>query len=267
MKKLLFVVLAISFIAISCKKDDEEVVIPVNPYDNITVSQTQETFVLLTTATWCGYCGEWGIPTFEEAFAGEGNIDATRVNGLALHYSSSDPMYLAMSQTLKTQYGIGGPPNLWIEFNNMYNLQPSGWKNAIVNRQAETSVSCGVGMYVEQEGNTFTVYVKAKFFSSLSGTYNIAVYATENNIIASQVDYGSGTTIPSFNHKRVLRGEITADNAYGTQMFSGASPSEYTHSFTYTPASGVVASNVNFVAVIYEMSGGVPISSPNSNTY
>lgn len=265
MKKILLLVLAVSLIAVSCKKDDDEVV--TTPYDSITVSHSQEAFVLLTTATWCGYCGEWGIPTFEEAFAGEGNIDASRVNGVALHYSSSDPMYLAMSQTLKSQYGIGGPPNLWIEFNNAYNLQPSGWKNAIVSRQAQTAVTCGVGLYSERVGDSFSVHVKVEFFSSLSGNYNLAVYAVENNIIASQVDYGTGTTITNYNHKRVLREEIVANNAFGAPMFSGTSPSEFTKSYSYTPATGVNPDNVHFVAVIYEMSSGVPISSPNSNTY
>ncbi|PLW94143.1 MAG: hypothetical protein C0592_03905 [Marinilabiliales bacterium] len=265
MKKFLLLVLAMSFLAVSCKKDNDEV--EATPYDNITVSQTQEAFVLLTTATWCGYCGQWGIPTFEEAFAGDGNIDATRVNGLALHYSSSDPMYLAMSNTLKSQYGIGGPPNLWIEFNNAYNLQPSGWKNAIVQRQAETSVTCGVGLYAEKVGDSFSVHVKVQFFSSLTGTYNLAVYAIENNIVASQVDYGSGTTISNYNHMRVLRGEIVANNYFGGQMFSGTSPSEFTKSYSYTPDAGINSSNVHFVAVIYEMSGGVPVSAPNSNTY
>lgn len=264
MKKSLILLLAISFVMFSCKKDEEEET--PNPYDNITVSQTQEAFVLLTTATWCGYCGEWGIPTFEEAFAGDGGIDASRVNGLALHYSSSDPMYLAMSATLKTEYAIGGPPNLWIDFSNAYNLYPSGWKNAVVSRQAETSVTCGVGLYSELSGATFTIYIKAKFFSALSGTYNIAVYAIENNITASQSHNTQGT-ISNYSHQRVLRAEVTANSAYGTQMFSGSSPAEYTETFTYTPATGVTAANVHFVAVIYEMSSGVPVSTPNSNTY
>jgi Outer membrane protein Omp28 len=256
MKKLLVIMLAMSMAFVACKKEEET-----TPYDNITVAQSQEAFVLLTTATWCVYCGQWGIPTFEEALAGEGSIDAARVNGISLQYSSSDPMYLEMANTLKTQYAIGGPPNVWIEFNNAYNLNPAGWKNAIVTRQAETSVTCGVGMYVEAEAGVYTVYVKANFFSTLSGTYNIAVYAVENHVTATQ----TGST--SDQHERVLRGEITANDAYGTQMFSGSSPEEYTALFTYDPASHISASNVQFVAVIYEMSGGVPVSSPNSNTY
>lgn len=264
MKKELLLLLLLPLVIFSCKKDEEEIV--PNPYDNITVSQTQEAFVLLTTATWCGYCGEWGIPTFEDAFAGTDGIDATRVNGFALHFSTSDVMFEDMSQTIKTQYGIGGPPNLWIEFNNAYNLMPSSWKNAIKTRQSQTAVSCGVGMYVETSGTTFTVYVKSKFFSTLSGTYNLAVYAIENGIVSPQSHNIDGT-INDYVHQRVLRTEITAGSPWGTQLFNGSSAPEYTQQFTYTAPSGVNAANVHFVAVIYQMSGGVPISSPNSNTY
>ncbi len=165
-----------------------------------------------------------------------------------------------MAATLKSEFGIGGPPNLWIEFNNAYNLNPSGWKSAIVTRQAETTVSCGVGMDKEISGNTVTLYVKAKFFSTLSGTYNLAVYAVENHVTATQ----SGMT--SDQHERVLRGEVTADDEYGVQMFSGTSPEEYTNTFTYTPAAGVEISNLQFVAVIYKMENNKAVESPNSNT-
>ena len=262
MKKSIVLILSLILFIAACKKDKDgdPQPEPPGPYDNITVTQTQQAFVLISTATWCSYCGDWGNPTFKAALNGEGNIDAARVNGIALHFSSSDPMYHVFSNTLKTQYGIGGPPNLWIEFDNTYKLQPSGWKNAIVSRQAQTNVSCGIGMAKENSGGNISVKVKAKFFSTLTGTYNLAVYAVENNITATQ----SGST--DNVHHRVLRGEITANNAYGKQIFSGTSPQEFTDTYTYTPASGVVAANVQFVAVIYKMQSGVPVESPNSKT-
>lgn len=247
----------------SCKKDEEP---EPSPYDSITVTQTQEAFVLLTTATWCGYCGEWGIPTFEEAFAGEDGIDAGRVNGLALHYSSSDPMYLAMSQTLKTQYGIGGPPNLWIEFDNTYNLSPTGWKNAIKTRQNQTGPACGIGMLVEYASGTYTVYTKVKYFTTMSGTYNLAIYAVQDGVIHSQSHNTQGT-ISNYEHNEVLRGEITGNTPYGSQLFSGTASGEFTQTYTFTPSSSIQPTNIHFVAVVYEMNGGVPVATVNSNTY
>jgi hypothetical protein len=262
MKKSIILFLSAILITAACKKnkdEDPEPVVP-GPYDNITVLQSQQAFVLISTATWCSYCGDWGNPTFKSALEGEGNIDAARVNGMALHFSTSDPMYHIFSKTLKDEYGIGGPPNLWIEFDNTYKLQPTGWKNAIVSRQAQTNVSCGIGMAKETSGGSIKVKVKVKFFSTLTGRYNLAVYAVENNVTANQ----SGSS--DDKHLRVLRGEIAANNAFGTQIFNGTSPEEYTNTFTFTPQSGVVPSNVQFVAVVYKMVNNVPVESPNSKT-
>ncbi len=264
MKKLLSILALISIVFWSCDKGTDDDPQPDDPFAKITVPTKQEAYVLLTTATWCGYCGDWGIPTFDGAFAGANSIDSTRINGMALHYSSTDPMYLEMSKTMKDAFGIGGPPNLWIEFNNAYNLQPSGWENAIKTRQLQPNPSCGIGLDVKKEGSTFTIYAKVKFFSALSGTYNIAVYVAENDIVSNQAGSSAGA---NHHHKMVLRGEATANTPWGTQMFNGASPGEYTKKFTYSPMPGINAGNLKFVAVVYEMNQGIPVSSPNSNTF
>ncbi len=253
---MLSVVVAFSFSA--CDKDDDD---NGSGASSITVKEEQQAFVLLTTATWCGYCASWGIPTFEGAFNGDDGVDGDRVNGVALHYSDTDPMYHEMAATIKSQFAIGGPPNLWIEFDNTHNLNPGGWVSAIKSRQAENSPDCGIGMNVKQDGNDFTIDVRVKFFNSMSGTYNLAIYISEDGIIANQ----SGGTA-DYVHNHTFRGEVTANNAWGVEMFSGSSPSDFTDSFTYTASGSVVADNVSFVAVVYEMDGGVPVSSPNSNT-
>ncbi|MFC2111365.1 Omp28-related outer membrane protein [Bacteroidota bacterium] len=262
MKKLIFFLLALTIAFAGCKKDKDDDETVDEAFNKITITKTQEAFVMLTTATWCTYCGQWGIPTFDEAFAGESGIDANKVNGAALHYSGSDPMHLTMSETLKTEFGIGGPPNLWIEFDNSYNLQPDGWKSAVKARQSGTNPSCAVGLYKENDGSNIKVYAKVKFYSTLSGTYNLAIYVTESGIIESQ----TGSTTPNnHDHKEVLRGEVTANSPWGVQMFTGSSPEEFTKEFSYTP-SGVDVSNIKFVAVVYKMDNGKPIESTNSNS-
>lgn len=262
MKKLLAALLILALFGVACDKEKDDDT-KNDPYSNITVSNQQEAYVLLTTATWCGYCGSWGIPTFDEAFEGKDGIDKDRINGMALHYSSSDPMYHEMSKTLKDAFGIGGPPNLWIEFDNSYNLKPDGWKTAVKQRQAQPTATCGIGLAIERDGDNFKILTKVKFFESLSGTYNIAIYVAENGIVANQSGSSAGS---NHVHMMTLRGELTANSAWGTQMFSGASPEEYKETFTYSPDINMKADNLKFVAVIYEMSGGKPISSPNSNT-
>ena len=215
----------------------------------------------MTTATWCSYCGDWGIPTFDGAFAGDDNVDTERINGMALHYSGSDPMHHSMAEDLKSSFGIGGPPNLWIEFDNSYNTNPSGWVSAVKDRQSENNPDCGVGLNVNKDGDEFTVDTRVEFFNSMSGTYNLAVYVTEDGIVASQEGSSSDHV-----HKEVLRGEITKGSPWGVEMFSGDSPSDYTDSFNFTADGGLKADNLKFVAVVYEMTNGEPVASPNSNT-
>ncbi len=268
MKKITFIVIVLGLILSACSKDEEDAT--TDPIDNdnanynFAVTDSQEAFTLITTATWCQYCWDWGIPTFEAAFAGENGIDSTKINGFTLHYSNSDPLYLQMASVIKNQFSIGGPPNLWIEFSNAYNLQPGGWRNAIKARQTLTS-SCGVGLNKVLSDSLYKVYVKVNFFSSVEGIYNLAVYAFENGIVEPQIT-PTGIDM-SFVHNRVLRGEITSNSPWGVQIFSGTSASEYKFEYTYTPAANVNIDQVSFVAVIYKMnSNGKPEESPNSNT-
>ncbi len=265
MNKHLLFLLLLPLALISCKKDEPEP----SPYDQITVEQKQEAFVLVTTATWCGYCGEWGIPTFEGAFEGDGGVNSSRVNGLALHYSSSDPMYNVMAANMKTQLAIGGPPNLWVEFDNSYNLSPSGWTNAIKVRQNQASPPCGIGLYSTYEGGKYTIYVKTKYFATMTGTYNLAIYAYQNAVVNQQEINGQPTD-PDYIHNHVLRGEVVSGNTgtWGSQLFSGTSPTEdFTATYTYTPPTSIQPTNIHFAAVIYKMEGGSPVSTVNSNSY
>lgn len=261
MKRFALLLLGLIVAFSACDKEDDDNGNNSSDNSNIDVKEQQEAYVLLTTATWCSYCGDWGIPTFDGAFAGDKGIDADKVNGLALHYSDSDPMYHSMAADMKDEFEIGGPPNLWIEFNNDYNLSPSGWESAVVDRQSESDPDCGVGLNVEQNGNDFTVDVKVEFFKSLSGTYNLAVYVAEDGIVADQ----SGSSADHV-HKEILRGEITNGTAWGVEMFSGDESGDYTESFEFTADGELVADNLKFVAVVYEMESGSPVASPNSNT-
>lgn len=258
MKRLFILMLsaAIMFSFSACDKDDDD-----NGASSITVKEEQQAFVLLTTATWCPHCANWGIPAFEGAFDGDDGVDGSRVNGLALHFSDNAPMYHEKAETIKSTFQIGGPPNLWIEFSNDYNLNPTGWVNAIKARQDESNPDCGIGMNVKQDGDKFTIDVRVKFFNSLSGTYNLAIYVSEDGIVENQSGGSS-----DYVHNHIFRGEVTNTDPWGVEMFSGSSPSDYTDSFTYTANNPVVADNVSFVAVVYEMNGGVPVASVNSNT-
>ncbi|MDT8309564.1 MAG: Omp28-related outer membrane protein, partial [Bacteroidales bacterium] len=168
-------------------------------------------------------------------------------------------------ETMKTTLGIGGPPNLWLEFDHTYKLNPAGWKTAVKTRQNSPDADCGVGLLVERDGNSVNVYAKVRFFNQLSGNYNLAVYVVESGMISSQTT-PSGTD-PNYEHNLVLRDEIANGSAWGMPLFTGSSVDEYQVTIEYIPGPGIDLDNVKYVAVIYEMDAtGKPVSSPNSNT-
>ncbi len=245
----------------ACKKND---IVTEDPFLGITVTRKQEAFVAMTTATWCSSCGIWGIPTFDGAFEGENGIDSSRINGLALHYSPDDSLYCLMAEKIRDGFGILGTPNLWVEFNNTFNLQPSRWEDAIKQRCAETSPVCAIGMGAKYQDGICTLYVKTRFYTSIPGPINLAVYAVENGKKATQAGSSSGN---SHQHNLVLRGEVSSGDEWGKLLVTEASNVDYKVVCIYRPDSGITLKNVRFVAVVYQMEQGLPVSALNSNTY
>lgn len=257
-------VIAASFVLVSliaCNKEDD---IIEDPFQDIVINKKQEAFVAMSTATWCSSCGSWGNSAFEVAFNEKNGIDSSCINGLALHYSGDDSLYCLMAQNIKEAFDIQGTPNLWVEFNNAFNLQPARWEDAIKQRCANTNPVCALGMEVRYQNGTFTLYLKSRFYSTVSGTFNLAVYAVENGVKAYQAGSIAGN---NHLHNHILRDEVTCKKEWGIQIINGTSSPEYTGKFIYTPSKGVDPDNLRFIAVIYEMEQGVPVSTLNSNTF
>ena len=184
MKNLgLFIIILVISLS-SCKKDNSNSDSGTGP--TLTITNKQQALVMVTTATWCQYCGYWGDPDFYAAMKGDTadgvheKVDNTGINGLELHISNEDPLYNQLAADIADSLTVGGTgvPQLWIEFNNDYNLSPSGWNEAILTRQAETNPSCAVGIDKSLSGSTYTVNVEVEFYRQMTGTYNLAVYAT-----------------------------------------------------------------------------------------
>ena len=262
MKKLFLLLAGIALIMNACKKDDDNKD-DEDKFASITVTADQEAFVLLSTATWCPHCADWAIPAFEDALTGQDGIDASKVNGFSLHYSGSDPLFKQMADDIKSDLGVGGTPGLWIDFDSQYSNIPTSWKNAIKSRQAGTNAPCGVALKVEKNGNSATIYAKVRFFTPTTGNYNIAVYVVESGLVAQQ-STPSGSD-PNYVHNYVLRDEATGGNTYGSLLFNGSSADVYQVTVNYTASPEINMNNVKFVAVIYEMNGATPVSSPNSD--
>jgi hypothetical protein len=245
----------------SCKKDDPVVV---DPFGGISVVKKQEAFVTMTTATWCSSCGTWGIPTFDGAFEGHDSIDTTGINGLALHNSPDDSLYCILAEKMNNVFGMTGTPNLWIEFNNAFNIQPTRWIDAIRARCAQTNPVCAIGMKVKNQNGICTLYVDTRFYSAATDTLNLAIYTVENGVMAFQAGSALGY---SHLHNWVLRDEVTSGEEWGTPLVTGPSAGDYKRTWFYQSGPGIDPDNIRFVAVVYKMQQGIPVASLNSNTF
>src|SRR5687767_10379029 len=73
-------------------------------------SATKKVTILEYTATWCPPCGSWGSGDFHDILANNNG----KVVGIALHASSSDPMYNSTSAAFQSNFSNSGTwPYFW----------------------------------------------------------------------------------------------------------------------------------------------------------
>lgn len=250
MKKiyLMMLVAATSLTIVSCQKDTDE---PGNGGGGeINVPETQSSFMIDFTATWCGPCGGSGLPLFKKVTEDEGS----KVIGIAMHTSNSDltPYWLrndtAYIKPLFTQIfgsaGIATGPNgeygiPAFSINGVETTRSeSAFKSAIQAKAAQKPVA-NVGFNVKSTGNGFTVDTKTKFFQDAAGEYYIAIFVIEDKIVHRQ--NVNTAYVNQFEHMHVLRDVVggTNDNAkvWGDAAIStGAKTagSTVTNSYSYT---------------------------------
>ncbi len=229
MKKLTFILLAFVLIASACKKDDEG--------DDDTGSSalaptaTQNGFAINYTATWCGYCGDWGAPLIHK-YATDGPSGAV----LTAH-ASNDPMHnsLYASFTADRKTG-GGIPAFWVG-----DTKTTG-SSAMTSLIGSGSAAAGVDYSYEISGTTMTIKTKTKFFSPVSGEYYLSVLVLEDGILGNSTagqykQSGTTNSYPNddYHHDFVLRKSSISGQAYGELIASSpASDSEVEKTYTIT---------------------------------
>jgi len=292
MKKLLIVALvAGAFISNGCKKASTDPTAPApNPYASITVPTVQEAFVGDITAQWCEWCGLWGIPTFENAVS----ADSTRISAISIHASSSSDLFYNQTAQQFYNYWTASCPSAQI-FNGWPNLQSnwfnyqtnvSGFQNAVQSTTASSATpACGIGISQSISGTTMTIMTRTKFFTAQNaGQYNLAIYITEDKIPGSQnIENAAHTGMAYFNiiYNHILRMSVAGTDYTGIQLNTGGGAinanQEFDKTFTATLGynfafGGVnyswtpVNANLNVVAVVYQVSNGMPVAVLNSHT-
>lgn len=262
MKKSLLLVpaFALAFGLNSCKKDDTA-----ESGEITSVSTKYKAFVMKHSATWCGPCGTYAYPAVHDLLEQQGdNVTCIYIqDGDDLVSTANIP---AGQSVLADHWGFGLPgsavnagPETYPSLSAL-NTQVNTALNA--NRSAKAGI--GISHVVEAAGVKVTAKVVA--FSDLpSGTYSLALYLTEDNMMEHQ----NGLTATEVEFDHVLVG-IADGKAFGTTLFSTATKGQKFDKEVTIPISGAVRNRANLrvVAVLWKLdANGEPVDVINSNVY
>ncbi len=246
MKKFSLILLTFVLVLGACKKDKEE--------EGLTPTSTQNGFAINYTATWCGYCGDWGAPLIHKY-----GTDATKGVVICSH-ASGDPMNNSLYTDFKADRTTGGGiPSFWVGDSK------TTADDAMTNLLASGSATAGVDYSYEVSGTTMTVKTKTKFFSPDAGDYYMSILILEDGINgnSSSGQYkqnGVTNSYPNddYHHDFVLRASASG-SAYGTAIATDpANEAEIDKDYTITIDP---AWNKPYPVIIiwkYEPSGSAP---------
>lgn len=154
-----------------------------------------------------------------------------------------------------------GNPNGFVNrskiINNKIIIQPTNWESAVKQlKDNDPDVIMGSEAYYCEEGNYITANIHSTFLNSLSGSYKMTLYLTEDSIVDWQKDYNSNPQdIENYVHRHVLR-----DNLNGTWGEDITSENMtvgncYKRVFNYSiPDSTWVVNHLSVIAYIYDAS-------------
>lgn len=226
MKKLFLLLAVFGLFFTSCKKDDGT-----TNANALSPTQTQNGFAINYTATWCGYCGDWGAPLIHDY------ADAAPNGAVLTAHASGDPMYnenLYNTFTADRPTG-GGIPSFYVG-----NVKTTDG-GAMATLLAQAAVA-GVDYTYSVEGTTMTVDTKTKFFSAATGNYYLSVLVLEDGIdgrstAGQYAQNGTTNSYPNddYHHDFVMRKSSVTGNAYGEQIVQNpTADQEVDKSYTIT---------------------------------
>lgn len=257
MKRFLLVFCTTSILFVSCKKEDST--------PTSSVSTDYKAFIIEFTATWCPYCGDYAYPNWDPAFS----ENPYKVTGISCHPSDGivDDNYPEVDD-FKTFYDCTGYPSAG--YNAIGGGYPNStyFTNAINNAvAANTQAKAGIGITKNIDGNNMVIKTKTILFSDLTGTYNLAIYITEDGVVYNQTT----TSIPILlaTHNDVFRGAAGA-KAFGSTIISSSAVKGTKIDGDYTiaiPADVVNKDKLHVVAVLFKVdASGNPTAVINSNS-
>ena len=205
MKKIILATLvALSFA--SCKKSSDETPAPsTTPTDTTTnntgaigavpSSFTQKVLVEMFTSASFGACPD-GLTKLDQTVAS----NSEKIIPTCIH--DADGMQLPQTFTYTTTFGVSAYPSGMVNrtpsLGNVM-LQPSQFLSNSTTALAKAA-KCGLAINSTLSGTTASIEVDAGFTTTLSGTYNLTVFLTEDEVT------GTGSTFDQKNNYNTTSG-------------------------------------------------------------
>lgn len=221
----------------------------------VTIQQKQYSLFFKYTATWCGPCGDWGGPAFEQTTAANhGKILAFTIQcNDDFETASNLDMYTAFS----ARFPYSGTPNFQV--NNVgLNTNNGGMYSEVATRNA-MAPEAGIGIHYTIGAGTnsgkLNINTYVKFFQNVTGEYFAGVYILHKSIVKSQ-NTNAGMQA-DYLHHHVMMSHVT--NVFGDAAASGNTKSgtvvNLKYVFPYTNIPDLDITEMEVVGIIWKKNG------------
>lgn len=194
-----------------------------------TVPQVQKSLYGIVEATWCGNCGQYGIPTTNQVISQTSN----KAVFFSMHANSSSALHSTTAQNLAAAIGTSGQP-YWTLNGNAIGGYSASIENNMINsintNYSATTTDVNAGFEWNIVNDTIYIETLTEFFNAANGEYYVAVYLSEDDIYAYQSNYDPNIPNGNIYHDHILRTSFTA-SVFGNQIVNGtiAAGSTYTN--------------------------------------
>ncbi len=216
---------------------------------DMTAQTGYNTAVEYFTGTWCQWC-PCSHAIIENILT---NFPNTVV--LAYHGPSNDP-WTSTGLPMISYFGASAYPTGVVGRTSGI-ISNTGWNNRVVVQS--NTVDPGVSIQLNNKNynsgsRTLTGSIVVTALTGLTGTYNIHMVITENNLVYAQTGNGSCPGGPNYVHYNVSRGLITGASGQlvGTDMTQGQ---QVTIPLNYVLPAGIIEANSKLNILVFKTGG------------